>query len=157
MHRFTNYEFEQLKEHFDKNDTYGGAEFLTLLFEKFLENSMTENYMGDPDAQHSAPFEVGQGLCLTQEYYGEGYKPTLAIDTDDIKHAISIDPELIEALGMMRERIERLEAMHDEDSDFAHIPRIISTKEQYEAMKDEVDAEEQVLVTTTFDKAMSVL
>ena len=159
MRTIYEHEFAQLKEFFDKNDTYSGAQYLTQMFEQFLENCMTENYQGDP--QHAAPFDVGPGLCLTQEYYGEGYKPVLSLESED---AIGLDPELIKGLEKMaqeivnlKSKVGRLEAMHDDDSDLAHIPRIISTKEQYEAMKDEVDAEERVLVTTTFDKAMSVL
>ncbi len=120
---------------------------------------MTENFSGDE--QYSAPFTVGHGLSLTQEYYGEGYKPTLELDDEN---AIRVDPELIYKLEEtsreimnLKSQVGRLEAMHSEDSELAHIPTIITTKEQHAAMKEEMDAKERVLVETTFDKAMTVL
>ncbi|KKL99242.1 hypothetical protein LCGC14_1816410 [marine sediment metagenome] len=147
MYTIQSHEFEELKRLFDQNDTYEGPLFLTRIINRIISESFTENYQGQ--AGLPAPFAVGQGLKLESEY--SGYEPVLELDDKTIKFLTTMKDQL----AHLFEQYDILREMHTVEG--AHIPTIISTKEQYEEMKPHMDKEERVLVHTTFDKALNVL
>jgi hypothetical protein len=139
---------------FDQNDCSGGAYFLEQLFESYIEDSWKKEYSGE--CLYHLPFDVGEGLCMEYNPNSTYDKPKLSID--DLNFSDELNKEIMNVLQQgqdLLERVRSLEKMHSEDGD--HFPPIISTKEQYEEMKDTFDKERKVLVKTTFDRAMDVL
>jgi len=140
MYTIQQHEFIELKRLFDQNDPYMGAQYLTELFTKSLADCLTTDYNGQMDID--SPFKAGVGLKFNS--HTAGFEPTL-----------QLDDEWMDTILQMSEQIKTLQKMHADDGN--HIPKIISTKEQYEEMKPEMDEKERVLVHTTFDKALNVL
>ncbi len=140
MYTIQQHEFIELKRLFDQNDPHMGAQYLTELFTKSLADCLTTDYNGQQDID--SPFKAGEGLAFNSQT--SGYEPTL-----------QIDDHILTLLTEMAGKVEMLQRMHAPDG--KHIPTIISTKEQYEKMKPEMDEKERVLVHTTFDKALNVL
>ena len=140
MYTIQQHEFIELKRLFDQNDPHQGAEYLTLLFNSALSQCLTTDYNGQMDMD--SPFKVGNGLKFEQQT--AGYEPKL-----------EIDETILTLISELSHSVMGLLEMHEKDG--KHIPKIISTREQYEEMKPEMDEKERVLVHTTFDKALNVL
>ena len=147
-------DFIELKRCFDMNDTYKGAEQLSWILQAYLEDSTRGNNYSQY-IQYSEP----RGLT-THEYYYNGQQV----------RGLGIDPmymDKLEALPYagdihnMQHRIDDLEqqvrdllAMHQEGAD--HIPTIISTREQLVEMQDQIEAEDEVVIKTSYDRAMEM-
>jgi len=147
-HQITDYEFGQLKHFFDQNDLFGGAAFFNQLLEQWQEDLYKKDYNGE--MLYHLPFECGEGIEMEYDQNNTNNKPVLRVNPETVEwedYAKTID-ELLN-------RIHALEIMHKPEGD--HVPKIISTKEQYEEMKPQMDEKERVLVHTTFDKALNVL
>lgn len=148
MYNIPQHEFEELKECFDKNDCYTGTTKLAQIINDSIESAFKPDQYGN---NYQQPLIACQGVEIASTA-NSWESPT-----------ISIDPDLLESISNMAEQVqkltnevENLKAMHSEDS-VIHTPKIISTKEQWEEMRPDMDAEERVIVHTTFDKALSVL
>ena len=103
-------------------------------------------------------YSAGQGLTLHQFHNGFEDVQTLGVDPsllDDIYRAQVAIPALENTVFELQEEIRRLKDMHTEGGE--HIPTIISTVEQVREMQDKIDAEEKVLVETSFSRAMEII
>ncbi len=125
------------------------ADKINLWLDSYIQDCLKPNYVGE--TLYHAPFKTGEGVALVADPNTSWEVPLL-----------QIDPVLLEGIAKMAEeleniglRMERLESMHS--GVIAHIPEIISTREQYEEMKPRMNKEDRVIVHTTFDKALSVL
>jgi len=123
------------------------ADKINLWLDSYIQDCLKPNYVGETLC--NAPFKAGEGMVMHSPNTWE-------------TPAVQIDPVLLEGIAKMAEeleniglRMERLESMHS--GVIAHIPEIISTREQYEEMKPRMNKEDRVIVHTTFDKALSVL
>ena len=132
-------EFEQLKEFFDKNKPYEGANFLTSLI----------NRSADWLSDYNRPVKAAEGLQFGLDPYSCNAAIGLAPDVLDKLACVS---DLQNQVGFLKAAVADLQKMHQEGGN--HIPPIISTKEQAVALQEKLGKEERVLIHTTFDKAL---
>ena len=153
----TQFDFEELKRYFDQNDTYGGANYLSGLLRRHggCAADLIQQYQG---THMQTNYSAGQGLTLHQFHNGFEDVQTLGVDPsllDDIYRAQVAIPALENTVFELQEEVRRLKDMHTEGGE--HIPTIISTVEQVREMQDKIDAEEKVLVETSFSRAMEII
>ncbi len=161
----TDWEFQELKRYFDQNDTIGGAQFLTQLMQEYsisgsgcAAEELIAGYSYDnPTVVYSAPI-AGQGLIIHDFHDGHQQRKSIGIDPmlmmqaqDASRLAADLQAELYE----LRDKVQQLTDMHSGNAD--HTPTIISTREQWEEMKDKIEEDEKVYVETAFSRAMGVL
>ena len=148
-YQITPNDIDQLKNVIETTDgdSYAIANQVQLLLDNHARECLQPSYQGEQ--LYDAPLKTGEGLVL--ECTNNWETPIISIEQDLLNGL----EKLFETVENITLRMERLEGMHNGVID--HIPEIISTREQYEEMKPEMDKEDRVLVHTTFDKALSVL
>lgn len=130
------YQFEELKEHLDKNRTYEGASKLG----EILNNALIALVDDINSAMAQQDFWLQQQVQSGSELQSG---------------TISLDPAILEELKTLREEVNYLKSLHVEGAN--HIPEIISTREQLETAKEKFDKEDRVIIETQYDRAMSIL
>lgn len=130
-----------------ENNSQVIADKINLWLDSHLKDCLKPSYQGE--TLYSAPFLAGEGVVIDSPNTWD--TPVLRVDPNLLEGIAKMVEEL-ENIGL---RMDRLESMHN--GVIAHIPEIISTREQYEEMKPRMNKEDRVIVHTTFDKALSVL
>jgi predicted DsbA family dithiol-disulfide isomerase len=130
----SDYQFEQLKECFDKNDCYSGARMLSELL-----NNWAATMAMDIETGNVAPADM---------------------NTSQAEHLIELDERLeqmSQQITMICEQVGRLQAMHVDGAE--HVPTIVTTSAQLEALaaKEESKSSDRVVVETSFERARRAL
>lgn len=128
----SDFDFAELKDHFDKNNTYMGAQKLTSIIHEQI------NYLVE-DLDASGVFEDSSNSSL---------------------HLVEVAEKIqkIECqLCTIQATLDRLDEMHEEGA--KHIPTIVTTPDELEALaaKQELKDSDRVVVETSYDRAMRAL